>query len=402
MTSMVEVVGVAYGSQTSLREANRARILDVIKRFGVITQVELADATGLSAGTVSVIVRELHEAGIVTTTPTSRSGRRAINVTLARSLGLVAGVHIGRRDLRVALANPAGEILIRQHLPLAKDHRFDTGLDSICLLLSDMLEHIGATHEEILCTGVGVDAPIDHTTGMVCSPGLLRGWDQIPISTSLERRLGGPVIVDNSANMGALAECRMGAGLGADPVVYLAISHGIGAGIVIGGQIFSGFSGTAGELGHVSIDDQGPMCYCGNRGCLEAIAGTAAILESLRRTHGNLSLSDLTEHAIDGDVACRRVITDAARNIGGALAGLCNLLDPQRVVVGGPYARVGDLFLEPLRQATSRFTLPGSTPTIEIVAGEFGEECELIGAISSALNSVHLPGNLEGVVFHDA
>ena len=395
------MVDVAYGSQTSLREANRARILDVIKKFGALTQVELVEATGLSAGTVSVIVKELHAAGVVATAPTSRSGRRAINVTLARRLGLVAAVYVGRRDLRVGLANPSGEILIRQHLLLAKDHRADTSLDAICSLISEMLDRIGATHEEILSTGVAVDAPIDRTTGATCSQGLLRGWDQIPIAESLERRLGTPVIVDNSANVGGLAEYRLGAGAGADPTVYLSVSYGIGAGILTDGKIFRGFSGTAGEIGHVSIDEHGPMCYCGNRGCLEAVAGTAAILESLRPTHGNLSMSDLIKKAVAGDISCRRVIEDSAGHIGLALAALCNLIDPQRIVVGGKLARVGDLFLEPLRMATSHFTLPGSTPTIEILPGELGEEAVLIGAVCMALDSVRLPGNLEGVVFHD-
>ncbi|MDR0488236.1 MAG: ROK family transcriptional regulator [Propionibacteriaceae bacterium] len=399
---MVDTAGLAHGSQTSLREANRAHILDAIKKFGVITQVELADATGLSAGTVSVIVKELLEAGIVNTTPTSRSGRRAINVTLARRLGIVAGVHIGRRDLRVCLASPAGEILIKQHLPLAKDHRSDTVLDRIALFISDMLNHIGASREEILGTGVALDAPIDRTTSMVCSPGLMRGWDQIAIGPALERRLDCDVVVENGTNVGALAECRMGAGFGADPVIYLSVSHGIGAGIVYEGKLFRGFSGIAGEIGHVSYDDQGPICYCGNRGCLEAVTGTSSMLESLKLTHGNLSLADLTERATGGDIACRRVIEDATRHIGLALAGLCNLIDPQRVVVGGDIARLGDLFLDPLRAATSRFTLPGSTPTIEIVPGELGVECELVGAVCLALESIRLPGNLEGVVFHDA
>jgi len=398
---MVDTIGGAYGSQTSLREANRARILDTVKRFGVITQVELADATGLSPGTVSVIVKELLEAGVVNTTPTSRSGRRAINVTLARRLGLVVGVHIARRSLRVGLANPTGEILVRQHLALPKDHRSDTGLDRISLLVQDLLERIGASHREVLSTGVSVDAPIDQATGMVCSPGLMRGWDQVPIAESLARRLSTPVIVDNGVNAGALAESRLGAGFGASPLVYLSLSYGIGSGILIDGRVFRGFSGTAGEIGHVSIDQHGPICYCGNRGCLEAVAGVTAMLESLRLTHGTLSLSDLIEQALAGDIACRRVIEDATGHLGLGLAGLCNIIDPQRVVVGGDLARVGDLLLLPLRQATSRFTLPGSTPTIEIVAGALGEECALIGAICLALDSIQLPGKLEGVVFHD-
>ena len=398
---MTDLATLPSGSQSSLREANRARILDVVKRFGVITQVELADATGLSAGTISVIIKELLEAGVVNTAPTSRSGRRANNITLARRLGLVAGVHIGQRDLRVALSNPAGEVLVHRHLPLAAGHRADTTLDRICLFISEMLDLLGAEHGEILAMGVGIDAPIDCATGMVSSPGLMRGWDDIAIGESLTRRLDLPISVENAVSLRALAEYRVGAGVGADPFIYLAVSQGIGAGIIIDGQIFRGFSGTAGQIGHISIDEHGPICHCGNRGCLEAVAGTAALLESLRLTHGNLSLTDLVKQAGEGDVACTRIIEDAARHIGFVLAGLCNTIDPQRVVIGGEMVDVGELFLAPLRRATSRFTLPSSTPTIEVVPGVLGSESALLGAIALALDSVHLPGNLQGVILHD-
>jgi len=397
---MTDTVAPPSGSQSSLREANRARILDSVKRFGVITQVELADATGLSAGTVSVIIKELLAAGLVNTAPTSRSGRRANKITLARQLGLVGGVHIGQRDLRIALANPAGEVLVRRHLPLAAGHRADTTLDRICLFIADMLDQLGAEHQEILALGIGVDAPIDKTTGMVSSPGLMRGWDDIDIGESLQRRLYVPVLVDNAVNLRALAEYRIGAGMGANPLIYLAVTHGIGAGIIIDGQVFRGFSGTAGEIGHISVDEHGPICRCGNRGCLEAVAGTSALLESLHLTHGNLSLSDFVSRANSGDVACGRIIEDAARHIGFVLAALCNTIDPQRVIVGGELVGVGELFLAPLRRATSRFTLPSSTPTIEVVLGQLGNDCAMLGAISLALESVHLPGNLEGVILH--
>jgi len=397
---MTDTVALTSGSQSSLREANRARILDVVKRFGVITQVELADATGLSAGTVSVIIKELLAAGVINTAPTSRSGRRANKITLARQLGLVGGVHIGQRDLLVALANPAGEVLVSRHLPLAAGHRADSTLDRICLFISDMLEQLGAEHQEILALGIGIDAPIDSATGMVSSPGLMRGWDGIDISESLRQRLYIPVMVDNAVNLRALAEYRIGAGVGANPIIYLAVTHGIGAGIIIDGQIFRGFSGTAGEIGHISVDEHGPICRCGNRGCLEAVAGTPALLESLRLTHGNLSLTDLVAQASDGDVACCRVIEDAARHIGFVLAGLCNTIDPQRIIVGGELVGVGELFLAPLRRATSRFTLPSSTPTIEVVPGQLGNDCAMLGAISLALDSVQLPGNLGGVILH--
>ncbi len=385
---------VSFGSQSSLREANRARVLSVIRRFTAITQIELADATGLSTGTISVIVKELHDAGVVTTKPTTRNGRRATLVALSRRLGLVAGVSIGRREMQVGLANPAGEILAEQRLPLGNHHRADTGLDRVALFISDMLDRIGADRSELLGVGCGIPAPVDRTTGVICSPGLMRGWDDVPIADGLEARVGVPVLVDNGANLGCLAECRLGAGVGADPVVFLSVTHGIGMGLGLDGQVFRGFSGTAGEFGHVCVDENGPMCYCGNRGCLEAIAGPGAMLESLRTTHGNMSLSDLIRRSGEGDVSCRRVIEDAAHYIAIGLGGVCNLLDPQRIVVGGALVQAGEVLLDPLKRFTERFTLPGTRPTIEIVPGALGERSELMGAITYALDTIRLPGDL--------
>jgi len=389
--------GIALGSQTSLREANRARVVETVKRFGAITQVELAEATGLSAGTISTIVKELQSAGIVDTSPTSRSGRRAVQVKLAHRPGLVAGAHFSRRMLRVALADLTGAVVAEQHLPLAKDHRADTGLDRAAMLIFDMLEHLGAKGSELLGIGVGVGAPIDRATGKVSSPQLMRGWDGVPIAEALAKRTNAPVAVDNDANLAALAEARFGAGQGFDPIVYVSASYGIGAGILVNGEIFGGYSGLAGEIGHISVDEQGPICHCGNRGCLEMLAGSAAMLESLRLTHGNLSLRDLIAQANAGDIACRRVLADAAHYYGIALASLCNLLDPQRVILGGEIAETGDLFLGPLRDFTARFTLPGLSSTIEIVSGTLGVRAELFGALTRALDSVAVVGESEGM-----
>ena len=138
------------GSQTSLREANRARIVDAVKRHGGLTQVELAGATGLSPATVSNIVKELSASGVLHTSPSTRSGRRAQHVTLARALGLVAGLHFSTRHLRVAVADVAHTVVAEHHLPLAKDHRADNELDRAARLISDMLDNVEATMSEIL------------------------------------------------------------------------------------------------------------------------------------------------------------------------------------------------------------------------------------------------------------
>ncbi|MDR0960521.1 MAG: ROK family transcriptional regulator [Propionibacteriaceae bacterium] len=382
---------LVFGSQTSLREANRARIVETIKSFGGLTQVELADATGLSSATVSIIVKELVHAGIVATRSTSRNGRRAIHVTLARRLGLVAGIHFSRRYLRVALADLSGEIVAEHGLPLSSDHRADTGLDRAALLITDMMTSIEAEREELLQVCLGLSAPLSSATGAIYTPGILRGWDGLDIAAALEQRLHVPVLIDNDANLGALAECRAGAGRESRMVVYLNVNEGIGAGLYLNGDIVRGATGAAGEIGHMSSDENGPICYCGNRGCLEMVAGSRAMLESLRPTHGDLRLSDLVAKAHEGDPGCRRVIGDSARRIGIALAQVCNILDPERVVVGGAIAATGDLFLDPLRVVTARHTLPGEGPSIDIVAGCLGERAEVTGAIFAALGAVTVP-----------
>lgn len=272
------------GSQTSLREANRARIVDAIKKHGGLTQVELAGATGLSPATVSNIVKELSTSGVLHTTQSIRSGRRAQHVTLAHALGLVVGVHFSTRHLRVALADVAHTVVAENHMPLARDHRADNELDKVSMLLSDMLDSVEASRDEVLAVGIALPAPLDRASGTIARSGIMRGWDGVVVADAMERRVKRPVFVDNAANLTALAESRFGAGRGKGNSITLDIGDGIGAGLLLNGQLFRGNNGVAGEFGHTTIRENGPLCRCGNRGCLEAIAGGPAILDELRDT----------------------------------------------------------------------------------------------------------------------
>jgi len=385
---------VTPGSQTSLREANRARIVNAVQQRGSLTQVELAGVTGLSPATVSNIVKELTGAGVLHTAPTSRSGRRAQQVTLARNLGLVAGVHFGTRSLRVALADVAHRIVAEQRMPLAPDHRADAGLDRAALLLTEMVESVEASMSEVLAVGVGVPAPVDVRTGRVSTLGMLRGWDGVAVPQVLEHRIGVPVHVDNDANLGALAEVRLGAARGRENVLYLRVSHGVGGGLVLGGRLFHGRSGTAGEIGHVTIDENGPICRCGNRGCLETFVGAPVLLDMLQASHGSLTLPDVIARAHDGDPGCRRVISDAGRHLGVATANVCNLFDPDLVVVGGRLAEAGNLLLEPLRIMLEQRTVPSTAGPVEVVASELGAAAEVRGALAVALDRVGIAGSM--------
>ncbi|MEO7005462.1 MAG: ROK family transcriptional regulator [Terrimesophilobacter sp.] len=376
------------GSQTSLREANRARIVDAIKLHGGLTQVELAGITGLSAATVSNIVRELSGTGVLHTSPTTQSGRRAQNVTLAHALGLVVGVHFSLRHMRVALADVAHTIVAEHHMPLAHDHRADNELDRTTLLIADMLDSVQASMSEVLAVVIALPAPINRPLGTTARSGILRGWDGIPVAEVMQHRLRRAVYVDNAANLAALGELRLGAARGKRNAVYLDVGEGIGAGIIINGEVFRGQNGTAGEFGHTTVRENGTLCRCGNRGCLEAIASGSALLENLKPTLGVLKLNDVVLRAMGGDDACIRAIGDVGKHIGVAAANLCNLLDPERLVIGGELARAGELLLGPIRHATERSVIVDEQSMPDIVQAQLGARAATLGAVAYAIDQV--------------
>lgn len=376
------------GSQTSLREANRARIVDAVKKHGGLTQVELAGATGLSPATVSNIVKELSGTGALHTAPSTRSGRRAQYVTLAHSLGLVVGVHFATRHLRVVLSDVAHTVLAEKHMPLAKDHRADSELDKTSLLIADMLDSVDAKRDEVLAMGIALPAPLNRASGTTARSGIMRGWDGIDVAAVMRSRLRFPVYVDNASNLATLAELRLGAARGRSNVVMVDVGDGLGAGLIIGGQIIRGHNGTAGEFGHTTIREGGPLCRCGNRGCLEAIASGRAILELLRPTHSNLKLNDLVIRAMAGDDDCIRAIAEAGKHIGVAAANLCNLLDPERVIIGGELSRVGELLLGPLRLTVERSIIVGENAMPDIVQAQLGGRAAAMGAALYAIDHV--------------
>lgn len=377
----------AAGSQSSLREANRALVLATVQRWGGLTQVELAGTTGLSPATVSTIVRELLSAGLVDTAVTTRSGRRAQLVTMARRVGLAVGIQVGHRHLRIMLGDFSHEVIAEQSLPLPNEHRMDTTLDRAALLVLDLLERVGASFDEVVGVGVAVPAPVDVGTGMISVRGILRGWDEVHLGQTLSKRLARPVFVDNDANLGALAESTLGAARPYRDSVYVRASYGVGAGVVIDGRLHRGFAGTAGEIGHVQVDPAGPICGCGNRGCLDTVVGAAALVEALRVTRGPLTLRDVITLAIEGDQGCARVVADAGAQIGAVVAGLAQAVNPEVVVVGGELAETGELLLGPMREAVLRRVPLNQIAPLEVLSATLGSRAEVMGALLLALQA---------------
>jgi len=373
------------GSLSSLRELNRLRVLEAVRERRAVSRAEIARRTGLARSTVSSLVSELQRDGLVVESEdgaaSSHGGRPPVLLTLDPGAGAVLGVHLDHPLVRVAVADLDHTIRAEAARALDVDHDAAAGLDVAAALVEEVLREAGVPRERILGAGAAIAGPVDHRTGRVGSSTIMPGWDGLDVVAELESRLGVPVHVDNDANLGALAEWVLGAGRDASDFAYLMLSSGIGAGLILGGRLYRGATGTAGEIGHVLVDDQGPLCRCGNRGCLETYAGAHALIELLGRQHGALDVHAMVELARAGDPACQRVVADAGRTVGVAVAALCNQFNPERVVVGGELAATGDLLLAPLRDAVRRYALPSAADALSVVPGELGDRAELLGAL---------------------
>jgi predicted NBD/HSP70 family sugar kinase len=376
------------GSLASLRRLNRQRVISALRRHGKISRAEIARRTGLSRSTVSSLVSELQADGLVVEREEpgaahgEQGGRPPILLSFDASAGAALGIGFDHDHVRVAVADLSSTILAERAVPIDTDHAAHEGLDVALGLVDDLLAEAGVDRSRVIGAGLGLPGPVDQIEGLIGSSAILPGWVGVAAAEELRSRLDVPVSVDNDANLGALGEFTYGAGRGASEMVYLKITSGIGAGLILGGKLYRGWSGMAGELGHVLVDPEGPVCRCGNRGCLETAASTPALLEMLRRSHGELHVQDMLRLAKEGDLGCRRVIADAGRVIGSSVALVFNLLNPQRLVVGGDIAAAGDLLLDGVRESVRLAALPAAVAAAGVVAGELGERAEVLGAVA--------------------
>jgi predicted NBD/HSP70 family sugar kinase/biotin operon repressor len=384
------VAATRSGSLTSLRELNRLRVLETVRERGSVSRADIARETGLARSTVSSLVTDLQTAGLVVEkssstngrdTSSSKGGRPPVLLSLNPAAGAVLGIHFDHRFVRVAVAQLDHRILAEEARELDVDHDADSTFDVAAELAEHVVERSGVKMEQLLGAGVAVPGPIDQTTGAVGSTTIMPGWVGLDVAAELERRLNLPVHIDNDANLGALAESVLGAGRDVSEMIYVMLSSGIGAGLVLGGRLHRGARGTAGEIGHVLVNEQGPICRCGNRGCLETYAGASALAELLRASHGELTPERMIELAQEGDPACRRVLGDSARIVGQVVAALCNQLNPERVVIGGTVSPAGELVLEPMRDVVHRYAIPAAAADAKVVQGALGERAELLGAL---------------------
>jgi predicted NBD/HSP70 family sugar kinase len=363
------------------------QIVDFLRINGTASRAELARRTGLSRSTVSTLVADLQRRGIVVEQPgrfagEGQPGRPAALLQLDPSAGAAIGVDFDHDRLRVAVSDLSRIVLAEASARFDVDHDAAGALDLAADLVEQLLDEVDIGRDRVLGTGMALAGPIDHDRAALHNSTVLPGWADVDAGVELEQRIGTTVYVDNDANLGALAEVTLGAGRRARFAAYVQIGSGVGA----GGSPYRGARGTAGEIGHVVVDPQGPLCRCGNRGCLETVASTGALLALVSASRGQeLTVQEMIAEALAGDAGCRRAITDAGRVVGGVVAGMVNLFSPEMVVIGGDLGEAGELLLEPLREAVMRDALTEAAAGLEIVAGELGERANLLGALALVL-----------------
>ena len=361
------------------------QVAALLRGAGPITRADVAARLGLSRATVSAAIAPLVSDGLVEDrdepAPATARGRPPGLVALTRRAGVAVGVDLGRRHVRVAVADLGHTVLSERHERFDVDWRPEESLTEIGMLVEAACADAGITLDDALGIGLGLPAPLDND-GRPSAHSIPPGWMGHLPADELAAQLGVPVAAENDANLGALAEAHWGAGRGHTSLVYVKAATGIGAGIVLGGSVFRGAGGTAGELGHTTTGDDGPVCQCGNRGCLEVRAGGAALVNQVMQSGLDVEgLPDLVARAREGHLGCRRVLADAGDAIGLALATVVNLLNPDRIVLGGELGTAGDLVLESLRARLQRNAIAPAVREATVVPALLGDRAEVLGAV---------------------
>ncbi len=381
----------------------------LVRQQGALSRTDLAKLLDLSRASVTSIAGNLVELGVLTEVGHGKSegGRRPQLLDIDAELGFLAGVDIGATSIDLALADFRGEILERRTEAADVREAPEQVLDRVNQLIVELLEEHGAGEKDLVGLGIGVPGPVQYPSGLLIEPPLMPAWDSFPIKDYVRKKF--PQVnpaVDNDVNIMAIGEARAGGGKGIDNFFYIKIGTGIGCGVIVKGEIYRGSDGTAGDVGHICIDYNGPICHCGNSGCLEVMAAGPSIAKRgqeaalngkskimaarLEKSKGILTAKDIGKAAAAGDQAANMIISESGRMIGGVLAGLVNFYNPRAIFIGGGVSKIGHHLLSTIRQATLKRATALSTRKLKIEYSALGDDAGVYGAIWLAIENVFI------------
>ena len=363
----------------TVRGLNRERVVAALRDLGAASRADLEHATGLSRGTVASIVAELLQDGVACQRAGEEhgKGRPPALLWLAAATGLTLAVDVGHRHVRAAVGDAEGNIVAERFRPL-DDELAATELLAVAAAL--VAEVAAEADGELSGAVLGLPSPVNAHGKPVT-----RAFSHLDLArrTGLSR-LTRRVRVMNDANLGALGEAAFGAARGLSDFIFVKMSGGVGAGIMIGGRLHLGSGGVAGELAHVRVRDGGEWCACGNRGCLETVVSAASLEAALLKAHPDQgpTLSDLARYVRDGDPAARQIVYDAGWETGRALVSVIHALNPAAVVVGGSLAAHGQPLVTGMRESIARHCQPNAVEALDVLQAQCGERAEVLGALT--------------------
>ncbi|OJF09371.1 ROK family protein [Couchioplanes caeruleus] len=375
-------------------DAPHLRLLRLLRDEGPVSRAELGDRLDLTRPRLLAEVERLVAAGYIAEAgmAASRGGRRSTLVELHPRLRFAA-VDLGASSIDIEVTNGRLE-------PVAAYREgadIRSGPKVILHRVNELLAkaRTDGAYERLDGVGIGVPGPVSFRDGVPVSPPIMPGWDRYPVRELLTREHGCPAVVDNDVNIMAIGERHGGVAHSVDDFLFVKIGTGIGCGIHLGGGVYRGVDGCAGDIGHIQVDAHGPVCSCGNAGCLEALFSGAALsrdalaaarsgespaLAERLTVHGELGARDVADGAAEGDVTCIRLIRDGGRRLGATLATLVSFANPSMIVIGGGLAQLGHILLAEIRSVVYRRSLPLATGNLPVVLSELGARAGVTGA----------------------
>lgn len=397
--------GISSIAAPILVNSAEAEVMRALRRQGSISRTEVSGITGWSKAKASQEIRSLVDKGYLVEIGdgVSKGGRKPRLLRINNQLGYMVGVDIGATSIDVAIADLTGKIIQRASQAADVRSRPEVLLGACTELIKNQAVLCNCKIDQILGIGIGVPGPVDFARGVLVAPPLMPGWENFPIRDFFKQTFPSAyVVVDNDVNIMALGEQRAGDGTRIDHFIFVKIGTGIGAGIMSNGRIHRGADGCAGDIGHICVDKDGPLCACGNKGCLEAMSagpailskameasrnGSSPILSQMWEANGGiLRPEDVNAACREGDQASLDIIRASGQMVGEVLASLVNFFNPSHIFIGGGIANFGNHLLVAIRRAVLHRSLPLATTHLTIKFSSMGSNAGVTGAIALALD----------------
>lgn len=401
--------GLRTGDRQLIRDLNMSIVINAVRRHGPIPRVDIARMTTLGRSTVSELTALLLKEGFIREIGSQglgekrrALGRRPVLLEFNPKARFVVGVKLAPRMVSAALTDLEADILDTAALPIDERAGEKAVRRQVSRVIREVMSMAGVGAEKVVGIGVAMPGIVDNRTGVSVSPRFF-SWQNLPLKHLLEEEFGIPVFIDNDANAAALGEKWRGRGREVENMVLVTVGIGIGGGIIINNQLYRGSAAGAGEVGHITINEDGPECSCGNRGCLEAMASDGAMEREMRRlvaegattlvldmaggAPGRITRAMIVQAAKAGDPTAIEVLRTAGQHIGVGLASIVNILNPELIVVAGEAAQeAGDLLLQPIKETIARRSMSVLAQKVDVVTSALGDSIWVTGAAALVLH----------------